>query len=168
MTDDEQIATLIKSLREHLRQKPEKAVTDDHAAVAILDAGLRCHMSSGETAVVTDMPAGLGGRGTEPTPGWYLRAAVASCFATSIAMRGAELDIEIDRLEVRASSRSDSRGLLGLGDHPVGMLGVDVVVDIEASGVSDATLAELIAYADRHSPVSTTVRHATPVEFTIG
>jgi uncharacterized OsmC-like protein len=168
MTDRTNTARLIESLRDRLRQKPEKAVSDDHPAVAVLDAGLRCHLSSGDTDVITDMPAGLGGRETAPTPGWYLRAAVASCFATSIAMRAAELDIEINRLEVRACSTSDSRGLLGLGEHPVGMLGVDVHVHIEASGAANAALAELVRYADRHSPVSATIRIATPVEYTIG
>jgi len=48
------------------------------------------------------------------------------------------------------------------------MLGVDIHVHIEASDASDAALAELVRYADRHSPVSATIRTATPVEFTIG
>jgi hypothetical protein len=67
-------------------------------------------------SIETDMAKALGGGEAAPIPGWYASAAVVSCAATAIAMRAAELEISLDHLEVRADSRSDNLGLLGLDD----------------------------------------------------
>ena len=53
--------------------------------------------SHGET-VITDMPTAMGGDGAGPNPGWLLRASMASCTATAIAMRAARLGITLSRL----------------------------------------------------------------------
>jgi uncharacterized OsmC-like protein len=60
------------------------------------------------------MPSEVGGSGDQVTPGWLFRAGLASCAATRIAMAAAAEGIELATLEVRASSRSDTRGLLGM------------------------------------------------------
>ena len=59
------------------------------------------------------MPVGVGGEASAPTPGWYVRTGVASCTATVIALRAAELGLQLDRVEVEVRSRSDKRGMLG-------------------------------------------------------
>ena len=62
---------------------------DGAAAVAVLEGGgLRCRAEGPNGAVlVTDMPRPVGGTASAPTPGWMLRAALANCDATVIAMR---------------------------------------------------------------------------------
>ena len=62
------------------------------------------------------LSSGCGGGAAAPTPGWLVRAALASCAATTIAMRAAELDIALTRLEVTAESETDMRGLLDVSD----------------------------------------------------
>ena len=57
---------------------------------------------------------GVGGGGPAPSPGWLLRAANASCIATLIAMRAAELGARLDGLEVVVDSESDDAGLLDI------------------------------------------------------
>jgi len=42
----------------------------------------------------------LGGGGSAPSPGWLLRAALASCDATVIAIRAAQLGVTPTALEV--------------------------------------------------------------------
>lgn len=66
------------------------------------------------------------------------RAGIASCLATCIAMRAAQAGIELSALEVRASSRSDLRGLFGMKEATgevvaAGPRGVQLVVRIAAT-----------------------------------
>ena len=102
----------------------------DSAATAVgrrraADAGRRAptaHASS------TDMITGVGGGGSAPSPGWLLRAANASCIATLIAMRAAELGVRLEGLEVTVDSESDDAGILGIdASVPSGPLSMRVV-----------------------------------------
>src|SRR5256885_1969226 len=65
----------------------------------------------------TDMPASIGGKGSAPNPGWYLRPAVASYAATVIATRAAKPGITLGQLEVTVESEGDPRGLLRLAER---------------------------------------------------
>ena len=42
------------------------------------------------------MPTSVGGSNSSVSPGWYLRAAEASCVATMIAMRAAHQGVDLD------------------------------------------------------------------------
>lgn len=91
-------------------------------------------------------------------PGWLLRGALASCTATVIAMRAAKLGIALQALEVSVESESDSRGILALDDKVSAALG-SVRTKVKVRGDADAaTLRELVAWAEAHSPVGCTVR----------
>jgi hypothetical protein len=50
------------------------------ASITLVD-GLRCSSEEGAWSIDTDLPAGLGGSGSAPTPGVLLRAALGSCLA---------------------------------------------------------------------------------------
>ena len=146
-------------------EHPQDAVSTDEPAVAVLESGLRCRAAGPNGAtVVSDMPAVIGGTGSAPSPGWLLRAALANCDATVIAMRAAQLGIILERLEVTVGSESDDRGLLGVSDSvPAGPLSVRVSVRIAAKGTSADELRELVHWADQHSPVGDALRRAVPV-----
>jgi organic hydroperoxide reductase OsmC/OhrA len=120
----------------------------------------------------TDMPTELGGSGDQVTPGWLFRAGLASCCATCIAMGAAAAGIELAMLEVSASSRSDTRGLLGMADdsgEPVGAgpRDVQLVVRISAFGVSAERLRILVEDCNRCSPIAAAVRDAVPLALQI-
>ncbi len=161
------IGPLIRSFREYVSANPHKAVQPDSEAVATMGPDMRCTIDGAGVAVTTDMASGLGGRGVFPSPGWYLRAGVASCAATSIAMRAAELGLELSHLGVRATSVSDSRGLMGLDDAHPGPEEMSLRVEIGAPGVADEVLHELAAYADTHAPVSDAVRREVPLSVSV-
>jgi uncharacterized OsmC-like protein len=94
-----------------------------------------------------------------------MRAALASCDATVIAMRAAQLGIALDRLEVTVESESDPRGLLGMDDAVVaGPVRMRARVVIAAAGVPAAELHEIVEWAERHSPVGDALRRAVPLE----
>jgi uncharacterized OsmC-like protein len=133
------------------------------AATARLAEGLRFEVTGPrEQRVATDMPPPMGGKGSAPNPGWLLRAAVASCLGTVIAMRAAKLGVALSTLEVTVESESDNRALLGLDESVAAGLGgwrtqVTIGGDAEAQ-----TLRDIAAWAEAHSPVGCTLRKAAP------
>jgi uncharacterized OsmC-like protein len=166
MTD---IRESIISVKSALASKTDVGPAPDRPAVAVMEDGLRCRAEGGDDwTVVTDMPAPVGGEGAAPTPGWLIRAALASCAATTIAMRAAELNLTLTRLEVTAESQTDMRGILGVGDGvepgPVSAL---LRVRLAAETGDEQQLEELVEWADSHSPVGDCVRRAVPVELEI-
>ncbi|WBY02844.1 OsmC family protein [Ramlibacter tataouinensis] len=161
----DRIKQSIGKLSAYLGEHPQKAVSQDPPAVAVLESGLRCRAQGPRGAsLATDMPTAVGGESSAPTPGWLLRAALASCDATVIAMRAAQLGIVLDKLEVTVDSESDNRGLLGLAESaPAGPLGVRVTVRLSAPGTPEEAVRALVDWAEKHSPVSDAMRRALPV-----
>jgi uncharacterized OsmC-like protein len=145
-------------------EKPAAAKKPNAMATAVWRDGLSCEIAgpAGEKAV-TDMPEPMGGSGSAPNPGWLLRAGMASCAATAIAMRAALSGIELRLLEVTVQSESDARGLVGIPDVPTTLGGMRMSIRIGADGVDAATLGELAAWGEMHSPVSCTLRERPPV-----
>jgi uncharacterized OsmC-like protein len=119
------------------------------------------------------MPADLGGDGGAVTPGWLLRAGLASREATTIAMVAAVEGIELETLEVIASSRSDTRGLLGMTDAEgkrirAGPGDVQLHVRISAAdGTSAQKLRALVERSHACSPVSCAMQDPIRVELLI-
>lgn len=143
-----------------LSEQPEKAKSKNVPATARVLDGLRCEVTgpNGET-LHTDMPPAMGGAASAPSPGWVLRAAIASCTATAIAMRAAKLDVNLTTLEVTVESHSDNRGLLGLDDKiPAGLSSLATRVKIGAPEVPSDRLRQLAEWGDGHSPVACTAR----------
>lgn len=167
------VATALQRVEAVLRRRPNVGVHDDAPATARWDGGTRIVASHANgTQVLTDMPTELGGRGDQVTPGWLLRAGLASCAATRIAMAAATAGIELKTLELLASSRSDVRGLLGIAGadgEPVsaGPSDVQLLVRIAADGVSPERLRALVEDSHRCSPVHCAMQEVVPVALRI-
>ncbi|HZW01475.1 MAG TPA: OsmC family protein, partial [Candidatus Deferrimicrobium sp.] len=103
--------------------------------------------------------------GNAPSPGWFLRAAAASCVATLVAMRAATLDVPLESLEVTVDSESDDRGILGIDPAvPAGPLSLRVAVSVHAPGADSDQLRSIVAWGVDHCPVIDAVRRAVPTE----
>ena len=165
MSTGSHIGRSIETARQFLAEHPEQARYTDSAASATVEDGLRCRVEGPDGAIIyTDMPAGVGGRSTAPSPGWFTRASQASCEATLITMRAAELGIPLQRVEVVVDSESDDRGILAMDDEvPAGPLSSRTRVRITADGVDPQALDELVAWADRYSPISDALRRSVPM-----
>ena len=167
------IAAAMQRVEKVLRRRPEIGLHDDAPATARWESGTRVVASHANgTQMLTDMPGELGGSGDQVTPGWLFRAGLASCAATRIAMGAAAEGIELATLEVLASSRSDTRGLLGITDaegEPVyaGPQDVQLHVRISARGVSPERLRTLVEDGCRCSPVPNALQNAVPVALRI-
>lgn len=160
----EHIQNSVNDVIAYLKENPKDALSTSRPVTAVMENGLRCR-ATGENgqSVVTDMPKAVGGGDTAPSPGWLARAALATCDATRIALRAAELGIALDTLEVIADSVDDDRGLFGL-DKSVraGSLSIRTRVTIGAAGVDEQVLREIVDYAVIHSPVADGCRGETP------
>src|SRR5690606_4095853 len=132
----------------------------DSVARARLDASLHAHVEGpGGEKLETDMPAAVGGTGTLPSPGWYLRASVAACVASLAGMRAAQLGWTGFACEVEVDSQSDDRGILGLDPSvPPGPLSMRVGLRLRADGQGLDRLEELAVWAVDHCPVADAVR----------
>ena len=163
------IREAIEKVSKVLGDQPENARAKNAPATAIFEGELRCRVigPAGET-LQTDMPVSVGGGATAPAPGWVMRAALASCNATCIAMRAAQLGINLTKLEVTVSSETDNRGMLGLNDGiPAGMQGLRSQVKVGAPGVSADELEKLVNWGVSHSPVGCTNATSANVDIEI-
>ncbi len=161
----ETIREAVVKAGDYLRQHPQEARYIDSAATATLEQQLRCLVEGPDGArLVTDMVSAVGGGESAPSPGWLFRAALASCEATLIAMRAAQLGIRLTVLRVTVDSESDDRGLLGVAeDVPAGPLSMRVRVHLGSDGVGERQLREVVRWAHAHCPVSDAVQRAVPV-----
>lgn len=166
--DAKHIQSLVAGVVEYLKKNPAAALSADSTAVAVLENGLRCRVEGpGGAVVTTDMPTAIGGGGSAPGPGWLMRAALATCDATMIAMRAAVEGVTLTELEVKVDSDSDDRGLVGADDAvPAGPLRVRVHVRIVSAAPAEK-LKKIIGWAEKHSPVGDAVRRAVSISMKI-
>lgn len=157
----------IEGAVEYLNANPVEARYTDSYAIARLDdpAGLRVEVEGPDgAAITTDMPTSVGGTSSAASPGWYLRAAVASCVATLIAMRAATVGVHLRRIEVTVDSESDDRGILGADDGvPGGPLRTRVSARLQSAGTDQRSLREVLDWAVEHCPVTDALRRAIPL-----
>lgn len=161
----ESIDNAVRYLSEH----PDEARYTDSFARARLDEALRVEVTGpGGLRLVTDMPAGVGGRDEEPSPGWLFRAAMASCVASTIAMETAREGVTLRSLEVEVDSESDDRGVLGMDEAvPAGPLSVRIRIRAAADGVEEGSLREVVARGAARCPVSDATKRAIDVSLEI-
>ncbi len=160
----ERIAAAWRRLESLLEHRPGAGVVEDAPAVARWTGGTCFALESSSArqaaGLHTDMPEALGGRALGVSPGWLLRAALATCVGTRIVLGAAAGGIALQSLELEASSRSDLRGILGLADVASGQAvnpaarECRLQVRIGAAEASAEQLRELVAESDRLSPVS--------------
>jgi len=163
----EHIAEAVRQAQAYLREHPDEARYPDSEAIATIADGLRCMVSGPNGASIeTDMPTSVGGSALAAPPGWYMRAAAASCVATLMAMRAAELGMALSDVSVTVGSDSDDRGILAVDESiPSGPFSMSVTVSAEA--VDQAALREIADWAIAHCPVTDAIRRAVPLTIAV-
>ena len=157
------IADAVAAASAYLSEHPDEARYRDSAAMARVTSGLAVAVTGpGGESLTTDMPKGIGGGSSVPSPGWYMRAAAASCVASLIAIRAATLGLTVGAIEVTVDSESDDRGILGLDEAiPAGAISMKIVASV--GGVRDDARRDLVDWAVAHCPVTETIARAVPV-----
>jgi uncharacterized OsmC-like protein len=161
----ESIENAVRYLSEH----PDEARYTDSFARATLGEALRVEVEGpGGLRLVTDMPAGIGGREEEPSPGWLYRAAIASCVASTIGMEAARRGVTLRSLDVEVDSESDDRGILGMDEAvPAGPLSTRVRIRAAAEGVEEGRLRELLERGAGRCPSFDATRRAVDLSLEI-
>jgi uncharacterized OsmC-like protein len=155
---NETVGQALEKTAKLFQSEPTKAKVSTPPVTASLVNGLVCRINGTRGEVQTDMPPPMGGLASAETPGWFMRAGLASCIATMIATRAAQLGITLDTLEVTILSEVDYRGMLGLDDSIApAMTNLRPQIKISAAGVSEAALSELVRWGEQHSPVARTI-----------
>ena len=167
------IAASLQRVKSVFSRRPEAAVHDDAPGIVRWQGGLRFEAThQNGTRVWTDMPAEVGGTGDQVSPGWLARAGLAACTASCIALAAATEGIELETLEVKASSRSDARGMLGIATadretvYP-GPHDVQLHVRISARGVAPQRLRTLVEESNRRAPITAAFKTALEVSLHI-
>jgi uncharacterized OsmC-like protein len=166
------IGAAVKRASAYLTDHPGDAVYRDSHARARLGEGLRVEVEGpGGERLTTDMPKGIGGGASKPSPGWYFRAAAAACVASLIGIRAAMTDVDLPpgSIEVTVDSESDDRGILGLDDRiPAGALSLRVVVAVHGGAPGREAIDQIARWAVDHCPVTDTAQRAIPIEIRLG
>ncbi|HKY78750.1 MAG TPA: OsmC family protein [Anaerolineales bacterium] len=111
----EHIKKSVEAAIDYLGKHPDEARYTDTWAKATLEQGLHFRIvDANANTVFSDMPASVGGGGAAPSPAWLMRAGLASCAATLIAIRAAQQGLQLTQLEVLVDSESDDYGILGM------------------------------------------------------
>ena len=157
------IRSALENAAGYLADHPDEADRSRHAGDRRARRGLRCRVEGPSGELMTDMAKSLGGGGSAPSPGWLMRAALASCDATIIAMEAARAGIELTKLAVTVVSESDNRGVLGVGDVRPGPLSVRVRIELAASNASEDQVRELVHRAESRSAVGDAIANEVAV-----
>jgi uncharacterized OsmC-like protein len=158
------ISTAMEQASGVLAEHPEKARGSDSAATAVREDGLRFRVDGPWESLTSDMAESVGGGASAPTPGWLLRAALAACDATLVAMEAARDGIELTDLEVSVESESDFRGVLGVDPSVnAGPLSMRVAIRLGAAGATEDQLRAIVDRAESHSPVRDALLREIPM-----
>ena len=155
------IGKAVRSAEDYLRSQTSPGPRADVPATASIEDGLRCRIETPDGhAIYTDMPKSVGGS----SPGWHLRAALASCDATLLAMRAARLGLKLDSIEVRVEATSDGRGMFLDENISPGSAAMHLTFKIGASDVSTEQIKELVDWVEQHSPVAADITRAVELQ----
>jgi uncharacterized OsmC-like protein len=148
------IRSAIEQASNYLAEHPDEATGSDSAATAVRENGLRFRVDGPWASLTSDMAESVGGAASAPTPGWLLRAALAACDATLVAMEAAREGIELSDLEVSVEGKSDFRGILGVDSSVhAGPLSLRIGIRLAATDATDDQLREIVRRAETRSPV---------------
>ena len=162
----EHIKESVEQLNEVLRANPNEGRGLDSVATATLDEGIRTRVEGpNDWSITTDQAEEIGGDLTAPSPGWYMRASLASCDLVGLRIRAARVGIDLTDVEVTVKSESDARGLFGVDDSvPARPSNVRLHFKLSASNAGPERLKELVEWTEAHSFVGQAIREPVPME----
>jgi uncharacterized OsmC-like protein len=160
----ESIGNAIAHASNYLTEHPEAARSSDSAATAVLEEGLRFRVDGPGLSLTTDMAKSVGGGASGPTPAWLMRAALAACDASLVAMEAARDGVQLTDLAVSVESESDFRGVLGVDPTVApGPVAMRVEIRLAARNASDDQLRAIVQRAESRSPVRDALARELPM-----
>jgi uncharacterized OsmC-like protein len=140
----------------------------DTPATAVIGDGLQCRIQSPDgKGVTTDMSEAVGGTATANSPGWLMRAAIASCDATLLAMRAARTGVVLDSIQVRVDAKSDGRGMFLDERISPGSSEMRVHFAIRSSTATREDIQTLVDWVIAHAPVGKDIAQANEIDYSL-
>ncbi|GAB5468664.1 MAG: OsmC family protein [Rhodospirillales bacterium] len=152
----------MRRTKERLDAAPTEASTS-FTSVTEWREGARSVTRVRDFHVATDEPSVLGGDDSDPDPMELLLAALGACLTIGWVKQAKLRGVTVRNLRVTVRAPFDMRGYLeeGAAVRPgFGELAYDVEVDSDADAV---TLAEIMAAAERSSPLFDNILNHTPL-----
>ncbi|TAK60092.1 OsmC family protein [Methylobacter sp.] len=119
------------------------------------------------TPYVIDEPPHLLGEDTAPNPSEALLAALGACLSVGIHANATARNIALSKLELALEGDINVTAVWGVGDlseqKRLGFSAIRVNISVEGDA-PDNVLREIIAHADKWSPVANTLRNAVAVD----
>ena len=131
------------SRSETIRTTQDAWTTDPNAAKGAPAVSGRlvdgqAELTSGKYTWRADLPSGLGGTGTAPSPTQLLLGALAGCAVAFIHDTLApQLDIDVKDVTAVARCKTDARGLLGMEGARPDLMDIELEITVDASGPPD-------------------------------
>ena len=117
-------------------------------------------------AYVVDEPQGALGDNTAPNPLEALLAALGSCPAVGIQANVISKGGAISAIQIELEGGTITSGVWGTGNlspKPLGLSSIRIKVHLEAGGLSENELTELVHHAAKWSPVLNTIQNSVQV-----
>ncbi len=162
MSKSERIREAFERNRKAVELRPSLAHSTSRVTCRTID-GVTCEVTDGTTKMIADEPESEGGDGRGPTPGFFIRAGLASCCAMCYVTCAARLGVPIESIEVEVESDFDARGILGLADVPHGFTAVRYIVKVQ-SAAPEADIHKVIEAGDEMGAMLEVVRDPVPVK----
>ena len=150
MHSDAKIRDALLRVIEVFKKRPQKALSTNRAT-AVVEAGLRCSFTQGESGAVMDMPEIMGGENAGPTPGFYARAGIAGCVSMGIKQAAILAKLDFKKVTVDIETDFDDGAMFGLGSASAAPLVTRLAIAIETD-LPEAEVAALVDDALRKDP----------------
>lgn len=128
----EKIRTAVERVVDVFRRKPDAAF-DTIRASGRMEHGLVCHVRQGDYTATMDMAEAIGGGGSAPTPGFFIRAGLVGCIAVGIKLTAAREDVDIGAIDVGVEMDFDDGAMLGVGNNSAAPLETRVTIAVEST-----------------------------------
>ena len=165
MDRDDDIRSAQERALSIFEQKPSAALSSAKTC-GRLDEGLHCTVSSGQLDVRMDMPKALGGDGSAPTPGFFVRAGLIGCVAIGIKMTVAREGLPLEPVDVDVEMDFDDGAMFGLGDNTAAPLETRLTITLK-SPAPWAAVEEMARRALAADTYYLAFRDAQRVNFTL-
>jgi uncharacterized OsmC-like protein len=162
MSRNEKIRTAVERVVDVFRKKPSAAM-DTIRATGRLEDGLVCNVRQGNYTAVMDMAEAIGGGGSAPTPGFFVRSGLVGCIAIGVKLTAAREGIDIGAIDVEVEMDFDDGAMLGVGDNSAAPLETRVTITVESAAPWNEVQA-MIGRALERDPYFIAVRDAQSVK----
>jgi len=164
MVDRNSLKQAFFRTRNALQKRPSLAQGTYRAKIGP-GPGMKIVCQEGPWQATSDLADTLGGEGIDPTPGFFLRAALGTCIGSTLTVEAAALDLDLRDFTIDISADYDSRGEMGINLDLTAYLNIRCQIIVDCDG-DDETLDRLVAGTMARSSIVVMLAKGTDLSWT--